>query len=62
MIRRPRSLKTTSFDSTLWVPIITSTRPFFRSVSVFFCSAALRNLDIRSTRTGKSFILWTKVL
>ena len=39
-----------------------STYPFFNPSSVFFISAGVRKRDKRSTRTGKSFILWTKVL
>ena len=62
MIRRPRFLNSTSFESTRWVPMTMSTNPFFRSSSVFFCSAAVRKRDNKSTRTGKSIILWTKVL
>ena len=36
--------------------------PFFRSSIAFFCCAGVRNLHNNSTRTGNSFILWTKVL
>ena len=61
-IRSPRSLYFTSEDNRRCVPITISTSPFFKSSSVFFCSPAVRNLDSISTRTGKSFILCTKVL
>ena len=39
-----------------------STRPFFRSSSVFFCWDGVQKRLNMSMRTGKSFILWTKVL
>ena len=36
--------------------------PFFQIFQRFFCSPAVRKRDSISTRTGKSFILCTKVL
>ena len=62
MMRSPKSLYFRSSLRTRWVPMMMSTSPLFVSSMVFFCWAGVRNRHIRSTRTGNSFIRWTKVL
>ena len=51
-IKSPRSLKTTDFCSSLWVPMMRSTVPAARPWSVFFCWAVVRNRLSTSMFTG----------
>ena len=53
-INSPRSLNRTSFESSRWVPTMTSTLPASRSARVCFCSARVRNRLTRSMRTGNA--------
>ena len=50
----PRSLNSTSFDSSRCVPTMISTLPACRSSSVCFCSPFVLNRLTMSTRTGKA--------
>ena len=51
--RRPRLRKVTSFESTRWVPMTTSTAPVRRPSTTAFCSLALRKRESNSDARGK---------
>ena len=58
---RPRSAKSTSFESSRWVPISTSTWPRCRRPSTCLTSRAGRKRETISTVTGKGAKRWRKV-
>ena len=62
IIKRPRSLKNTSLDNILCVPIIISIFPSTKSFKISVCSFLLLNLLKNSTLTPKDFILDSNVL
>ena len=53
MIKRPRSLNSTSFETNRCVPMTISILPLFNFSRICFCSALVRNRESISTFTGK---------